>query len=451
MKTPAPPPDYERLWTDMSINPSRVVKIITADAADASTRDYLPWDRLRYKQPPEGLTHEEWWLATKMARRNLQRPLPLRAKDGRPFTYALPDRLLQALESISRNTSGRISISEQVTNPSTRDRYVVSSLIEEAITSSQLEGAVTSRRVAKEMLRTGREPRDRSERMVLGSFQAMRRITEVRDEPLTPELVCEVHRIVTDGTLDDPGSAGRIQTDDDERIAVYGDQDQQILHIPPPASELPDRLEALCRFANAESEESYIPPVLRAVAIHFMLGYDHYFEDGNGRTARAFFYWSMLRQGYWLAEFLTISTILKNAPAQYARSFLLTEQDDGDLTHFFLYHVEVIERAIRELHDYLARKAFELRAIQRSMATAGRFNHRQLALLENAVGSPDALFTMGSHARSHRVSHETARRDLMDLEAQGFLDKTKAGRRLAWVGVPGLAERIRVQEERQPR
>ena len=68
-------------------------------------------------------------------------------------------------------------------------------------------------------------------------------------------------------------------------------------------------------------------PVLRATlpAIHFMVGYDHYFEDGNGRTARAFFYWSMLRQGYWLAEFLSISRVLRAAPARYARSFLLTE------------------------------------------------------------------------------------------------------------------------------
>jgi Fic family protein len=63
-----------------------------------------------------------------------------------------------------------------------------------------------------------------------------------------------------------------------------------------------------------------------------MLGYEHPFEDGNGRTARALFYWSMLNQGFWLTEFLTVSKILRKAPAKYARSFLYTEQDSNDLT-----------------------------------------------------------------------------------------------------------------------
>ena len=40
----------------------------------------------------------------------------------------------------------------------TRDRYMLNSLIEEAITSSQLEGAATTREVAKEMIRTKRKP-----------------------------------------------------------------------------------------------------------------------------------------------------------------------------------------------------------------------------------------------------------------------------------------------------
>lgn len=59
--------------------------------------------------------------------------------------------------------------------------------------------------------------------------------------------------------------------------------------------------------------------------MHFMLSYDHPFVDGNGRTARILFYWSMLSQDYWLAEFLPISRLLKMAPSQYARSFIYTE------------------------------------------------------------------------------------------------------------------------------
>jgi Fic family protein len=116
------------------------------------------------------------------------------------------------------------------------------------------------------------------------------------------------------------------------------------------------------------------------MTLHFMMGYDHYFEDGNGRTARLLFYWSMLRHVYWLTEFLSISKILTNAPGQYGRSFFYTEQDSGDLTYFFLYHLKVITRAINELDAYLARKVQELRETRVLLsAIPGEYNHRQLA------------------------------------------------------------------------
>lgn len=255
------------------------------------TEEYLPWDKFRHRTPPDHLTVEEWWLRTRWARRSVQRPVAaLLDKSGASFKYTLPDSLLQLNDKVTRGASGQIAISEQVTNAATRDRYVISSLIEEAITSSQLEGAATSRRVAKDMIRSGREPSDRSERMIYNNYIAMRRIIELRDTDMTPDLVCEIHRIVTDRTLDNPDAPGVIQFDDAERIAVWGDGNQ-LLHRPPVVAELPDRLVRLCNFANGKEDATYIPPALRAVAIHFMMGYDHYFEDGNGRTARALFYW----------------------------------------------------------------------------------------------------------------------------------------------------------------
>ncbi|WP_206063126.1 Fic family protein [Nocardioides sp. HDW12B] len=420
------------------------VRAMLAAQQHTPTTEYLSWDRVRNKTPPEGLTHEEWWFGLKMARRSAQRDLAsLLAIDGTPFHFNLPDQLLRLIDEINRSASGNISIGEEVTNPGTRDRYVVTSLIEEAITSSQLEGAATSRRVAKEMLRSGRPPRDHSERMIVNNFHAMRLVLDFQDDRLTPERVLELHRVVTDGTLADPEDAGRLQTDQAERIAVYGDHDQ-LLHSPPHVDELPERLQRLCDFANADPEDEslYLPPVLRAVALHFMVGYDHYFVDGNGRTARALFYWSMVRQGYWLTEFLTISTILKGAPAKYGRSFLLSEDDEGDLTHFFVYHCQVIVRAIEALHEYLARKADEVRDLRNRLGSTGRFNHRQLAMLEHAIKNPGATYTAQSHARSHQVTTQTARQDLGQLEELGLLRHETSGRRMIWSASPDLRERL---------
>lgn len=443
MKVPAPPPALADLLEGMENE--RAFNAFLASQSGAMSGEYLSWDRARYKTPPDGLSHEEWWLGLKLARRTSRRELRLLLDtDGACFTFNLPDELLQLCDEINRNASGNIGISEQVTNPNTRDRYVVTSLIEEAITSSQLEGAATSRRVAKEMLRTGRPPRDHSERMILNNYRAMRRIVDFQDQPLTPDRVCEIHRIVTDGTLEDSTQAGRLQQSQAERVSVWGEYGQ-LLHRPPPASELPERLQRLCDFANgsAETDDFYLPPVLRAIALHFMVGYDHYFVDGNGRTARALFYWSMMRQGFWLTEFLTISTILKKAPAKYGQSFLLTEQDDGDLTHFFLHHCRVVIRAINALHEYLERKVRDVRALQaRVSGQLGEFNHRQIAVLDHAVKDPGATFTARSHATSHHVTTQTARQDLGDLERRGYLRKTVQGRRQLWYAAPDLPERL---------
>jgi Fic family protein len=444
MKTPMPPPALEELQAELLENPERYVKLLTTFHFANAMLDYLPWDKLRFKSPPGELSHRQWWYLLKMARLAMRRPLPLFSVDGERFSYVLPDKVLRETDEISRRASGQIAISEAITNPATRDRYIISSLIEEAITSSQLEGAMTSRQVAKDMIRSGRAPRDRSEQMILNNYRAMRYVVALRGRKLTPELVCEVHRIVTVGTLDDPEQAGQIQSDPDPaaRVAVFGDENQ-IIHRPPPVDTLQVRLESLCRFANGQGDEAYIPPVLRALTIHFMVGYDHYFEDGNGRTARALFYWSMLREGYWLTEFLAISRILKMAPAQYARSFILTEQDDGDLTYFFIYHLGVVRRAIDDLDSYLARKVQELRHTKLLLsATPGEYNHRQLALLELALKDSSSYFTVKSHGASHKVSSETARQDLNNLTERGLLECRKEGKKFVWRPTHRLAEKI---------
>jgi Fic family protein len=439
-----PPPLGELLARIEKADSKRLVELLTRSLDGTKSKGpYLPWDKMRHQRPPDGMTHEEWWLVSKFGRNNIRRPTPLLGKDGHQFTYALPDETLRAIDEINRDASGIISISEQVTNPATRDRYLVNSLIEEAITSSQLEGASTERNVAKEMIRSGRRPKTRDEKMILNNYSAMQRVREVRDEDLSPELICDIQRMVTDGTLDNPGASGRFQLESEARVAVYS-HTNDLLHEPPPVNELPERMERLCEFANGRvTDELYIPPVLRAITVHFMLSYDHPFEDGNGRTARALFYWSMLKQGYWLTEFLAISKILRGAPSKYAHSFLHTEQDDNDLTYFHIYQLSVIQRSIRELHRYLAHKMNEIRGLQRSLSMLpGEFNHRQLALLDNAVRKPNQLYTAISHASSHNVTGETARQDLVSLEKRGLLRRTRTGHAHAWHAVDDLPERL---------
>ncbi len=443
MKIPAPPPTVDLGSRLAQPHADEFLRRASEVWATAAADRYLPWDELRNRKPPDGLTTQEWWLALKIARTSMRRVVPLDDSAGRNFSYALPDTALRGIEMVDKHTSGRIAAPAPVLpEAAVRDRYVISSLIEEAITSSQLEGAATTRPVAKEMLRTGRKPRTKDELMILNNYLGMLRVREVKLQPLTPALICEFHSVITEGTLDNPSHCGQLQLPGETRVVV-ADAHGEVMHVPPPAEELPARLQRLCDFANATSGSSYVPPVVRAILTHFMLAYDHPFVDGNGRTARLLFYWSMLNQDYWLAEFLPISRLLRRAPAQYARSFLYSEQD-GDLTYFVLYQLKIIQRAITDLHEYLARKVTEdqqLRELLTSMS--GTFNHRQLALLEHALNNPGGQYTVASHGRSHGVVPQTARTDLRDLEQRGLLTKTHSGRGHAWIPTAELGGLLR--------
>lgn len=444
MKTPEKPPELLTLFG--GIDTERLGLIIAA--GDTVGGEYRHWSKLKHLEPPEGLSSEEWWLGIKLARRAASHSLPLLDKRGNPFTYSMPDEAQRAVHRVDQDAAGRISISESVVGTSNRDRYILSSLIEEAITSSQLEGASTSRKVAKEMLRSGREPRNRGEQMITNNYRAMEYVRRRRDDPLDPEFVLELHGIVTTGALDNEDEAGRLQRPDDERVAVYSPEDE-IIHLSPPAEELPARLDKMCEFANSSDETSeggtsgtFMHPVVRAILLHFWVGYDHPFADGNGRTARALFYWSMLRQGYWLAEFLTISSILKNAPSKYATSYLFTETDDGDTTYFVLYQLEVILRAMEELKGYLRRKMEETRRMEVLIRTDADLNHRQTELLANALRDPNTVYTVKTHSSFHDVVQGTSRTDLDGLVERSLLTRNKAGRAFRYFPVPDLAEKL---------
>lgn len=259
MHVPLQAPQLRDLISDL--DPSLILSLL--GQRDEPT-DYLHWDKLIHLSPPAGLTSRQWWLSIKLSRVGGRRVVPLRDTSGEPFHLTTPDQVLRLLHVLDQQLAGRIAMSDTITSEGSRDRYVVSSRIEEAITSSQLEGAVTSRRVAKDLLRSGRPPRDRSERMIVNNFAAMQRVRDAQQQPLTPSLVCELHRIVTLGTLEDPDSAGRLERPGDERVQIWGHEDQ-LLHSPPPAEELPTRLAALCAFAMGETDTGFVHPVVRAV------------------------------------------------------------------------------------------------------------------------------------------------------------------------------------------
>jgi len=387
-------------------------------------------------------------LAIKFARRALYKNIPHSDKSGSTFVYAEPDTVRRLLHEVDIQGQGELKATEQVTNPGTRDTFLINSLIEESITSSQLEGAATTRKVAKEMIRQKRKPCDKSETMILNNYHAMEYIKEISEEELTPELIYELHNILCKNTLDDPDTVGKLRSSDN--IYVGDDRDATILHVPPKAKELEDRINNICNFANTASSTVFLHPVMKAIMLHFMLAYDHPFEDGNGRTARVLFYWSMLKQGYWTMEFISISRIsriLKSAPAKYSRAYLYTETDDNDVTYFLIHQLEVIKKAISDLLEYLKKKSYESNVVEKLISKSpyvqNMFNFRQIAVINRALKNPSAIFYVESHRGSHNITYDIARTDLLKLEKMKLLKKTKVGKAFAFSATTNLNQKLR--------
>ena len=449
MRMPLSPPPFEELIAEAANkSPDRLPEILRARIQPEPNGNYDHWDKLRHlKSPPKGLTNEEWWLGIKWARQALHQTIPHTAIDGSNFVFCETSSVHRLLHEIDMHGGGELT-NTQVANPSSRDRYLINSLIEEAITSSQLEGAATTRKVAKEMLREKRRPRDRSERMILNNYHAMEHLKEISNQDLTPELILELQAILTTDTMDNADAVGAWRENDE--IYVGDARDASILFVPPTYKEIPKRMESLCAFANDSNPGEFLHPVIRAALLHFMLAYDHPFEDGNGRTARALFYWSMLRQNYWAMEFVSISRILKKAPAKYMRSYLYTETDDNDVTYFLLHQLQAIMRAIEDLLEYLRKKSEEHRKIEgifrKSVELNNTLNQRQLAALNRAVKRPESTFTVQSHRGSHRITYETARTDLLKLYDLGLFEKSKRGNAFVFFPAQDLKGKLKQLE-----
>lgn len=442
MKPGDPTPDL-----DQALDAGEIAYDVLMDAPAIPDVDYLHWQKLKHLTPPHGWSTRRWWFQLKWLRGNRRITVPgLHGSQGRAWLLTRVGRLEHLLHELDLVLGGRVTLPGDVLSAGERDRYIANSLMQEAIHSSLYEGAVSTVEDAKQLLRTGRDPCNHSERMIRNNYHAMLHLRTLAQpqRQLSVEDVLELHRIVTMETLKSD-TAGHLQAPADQRVVVFDQRMQRVVHTPPPAEELPARMQALVAFANAPDlvDETFVHPLLRAILLHFQLAWDHPFADGNGRTARALFYWSLLRRGYWLAEFLSISRLLYQRRGAYENAFVQVETDGGDVTYFVLHQLGVLKDAVAELHRYAEHRQRHLAQLRQRLKSLDRYNHRQQELLDQLLREPLLEVSHASHGRTHGVSHVTARADLQALERDGLLRQRRHGKRLLYGAMEGLADRLR--------
>ena len=427
MQIPETPPILiADITANMPATARKLAPFMRPEFVFAHADAYLHWDEIRHRPLPKGFAdHKTYWTFLKMRRTIGRLPLPLQEKSGNMFSFAAADEILEGLSEADSHLRGLVDTYEPLSQAHRDMRQLRLSVEEEAIHSSLLEGAPTTRAKAKAMLDAGRKPRDIGERMVLNNYRAMEYVREHKDEPLSEAMIFELHRVVTEGVLQDENDAGRLRGEMED-FGVWDNARNRQLFVPPPVGELPGRLRALCAFANTPRQtRPFIHPVARAIILHFQLAYDHPFADGNGRTARALFYWLMLKNGYWLTEYVSISEILRRAPNNYSRAFLFTESDDGDVSYFVLHQLRVLKVAIAKFLNHLKKRRGDVRGLEKF---ADNLNERQREVLLRAHKNPHWIIAVREHRRRWNITTQTARTDLQSLVRLGYLEMRVQGK-----------------------
>lgn len=388
---------------------------ILSDIITKINDEYLYWSDVKYRTHDTGLSAEELWQQVKSSR--AMHDIAIWPEFG--LHFSLTNKMQRMCHEFDLNFGGSwgaLKLFPQ--DKANQEIYLISSLMEEAISSSQMEGASTTREEAKEMLRKKVEPRNRSQKMILNNYQTIQFISSKRQEQLTPELLMQVHELMTTGTLDNESDAGKLRTHD--RIVVGNCITGEIVHRPPSFECLDTFIKKLCEFFNSDSPATFLHPIIKGLIIHFLIAYYHPFTDGNGRTARALFYWFMLKENYWLIEYLSISRIIYKTKNRYEKSFLYTENDGNDLGYFITYNLEVLSKSFEGLKKYLQKKQAERKRAARFMLLDG-ITTQQSEIIRIFYEEGDITMEAKDIAQIFGVSRVTAKSYLDGLVSKGLL------------------------------
>lgn len=396
-------------------------------------KKYVYWDSFKHYPMPAGFASDEAWACLKFNRFSNRDVSPVKSVKGKVFTYTITKTMYQRLSFIDSNTSGFLSAKVAKPSEAQKNELIVSGLTEEAIASSQIEGANTSRKVAKQMLLSKRKARTRDEQMIINNYQVMQRLLDWKDLPLSLNMLQEIQKNITTNTLEDKKDEARFRTDDDN-IGVVNQLTGEVVFTPPKQSVVMVELDRLVHYANQkETDENYVHPIIKAGVLHFWLAYLHPFVDGNGRTARVIFYWYVLRQEYWLFQYLSVSRIIKKAKKQYDDSYLFTEVDDNDLTYFLFYSLKAIVLSIKEFAQHYQNKVAKEKIISKIADKLTGLNQRQISLLQYCYQHQDATIDILTHQSKHRVAYQTSRTDILELSGKGHFSLMKKGNKFIFI------------------
>jgi len=287
-----------------------------------SDEEYLYWDKIKYKNIPEWFNdNKELWGIIKIMRTpNIISPI--KTETWNFFKFWELQFSKELLHEIDKNTSWTFFTSISETD---KKLFIANWTLEEAISSSQLEWASTTTKNAKEMIQKWKKPTTKDEQMILNNFHAM---NYIKNDLIKKELeiwdLLYLQSVLTKDTIE-KDEIWRFRKDSDNIIVEF---EWKITHIPPNEKFLATEIKNFIDFANDKwSFDMFVHPIIKAILIHFWIWYLHPFCDWNGRTARALFYWYLLKHDYFGFSYIPLSSTIKKSSRS---SFIMSDWSSAE-------------------------------------------------------------------------------------------------------------------------
>ena len=420
---------------NISITKEKIDIFLKNNVSKYSDKDYLYWDKIKYKTLPKWIkNNKELWGYIKFMR-NLNYISPISDDNWDFFKFGELQFSKELLHEIDKNASGTFFTSFSETD---KKMFIANGMLEEAISSSQLEWASTTTKNAEKMIKENRKPITDDEQMIMNNYQAMNYIkNDLVNKDLEESDLLYLQTILTKDTLDNKDEEWRFRTDKDSIIVEF---ERKISHIPPNQKKLKKDIKLFLDFANNKWKfNTFVHPIIKAILIHFWIWYLHPFCDWNGRTARWLFYWYVLKNDYFGFSYIPLSTAIKNSKIDYAKSYIYSEQDDLDLTYFINYNLRKIKIALDKFREDVKEKFKDSNSSLKKLNHLG-LNSRQIKLMSHFLDNKDSFTNATIHQNYYRIARWTSISDLKYLEKKGYIYSIKSWRNVNYFPADNLEE-----------
>ena len=291
---------------------------------------YLSRQDVLYKLPLN-ISIDSFWQDLVNQRKARATMLPLYSATGQPYWFVTTDKMVKASERLCEEAMNHDSFFDPYRIP--LSQALTSALSQEAYFTSFVEGADYPIQAAVDFLRRGSEPENAYEQNIMNNYQAGSYLLSALSIPFDETFVKELAATLSEG------QDGFRTTDTLAIPAMEGEP-----YMVPPAHMLADRMGQFYAFLA----DVRVHPLIKGAVGQAYILVTRPFQEANERLGRLISNAVLLRYGYDFFLDISISAFIARESYRYFKAMreIIRSDNEGDLTYFVEYYLELLVRAL---------------------------------------------------------------------------------------------------------